>query len=249
MNDLALDTCYQDIFAVRGQSYHTAMLLFPHARDQEFLRVFDQVDMNTVKQVLDLPSGGGYLKSFLPDAAELDCIDPCAEFRNAEVKTVTLENLDLPVGKYDLIVNLAALHHVENQRALLTAMLDSLNPGGYLVVGDVTADTGIANFLDNFAGSYNQTGHEGNFLPLSPPDFLLAYNGAELLEYRQKDCPWVFANLDELLDFCRLLFGLVSVEDNILRAALDDYVGIQYEPEGTVKLDWQLTYLTLRKQN
>jgi len=239
---------YQEIFVQRGQSYDQAMQRYPLARDSEFKRLFDHVSLTAAPRVLDIPSGGGYLKKHLPNTSIIDCYEPCEEFnpKNAHAGNVNLENIKIPPNTYDLAICLAAIHHVDNKARFLKNCAVSLRPSAYFCIADVVSDSRIAHFLDDFAGSHNGTGHKGDYLQIDTLFNIAGEQNLEIVHSEEKACPWVFQNTDGMLDFCRLLFGLRDVSDELLKDALQHYIGIG-EADGKTLLDWKLLYVTLQK--
>lgn len=239
---------YSETFNLRGHPYDQAMQQFPHSREAEFLRLFDAIDFSGIQSVLDLPSGGGYLARFLPDHCILTSVDPSKPFQvSGGVMPVDLEHLDLKFANYDLVVSLAALHHVDNKQNFLRVVSRALNPGGYFCVGDVAADSGISRFLDEFAGQYNGTGHNGNYLEVDEPfPGLDSAVSLQVIEHVLKPCHWLFSSVPEMVRFCRLLFGLEGVSDRQIQEALQKYVGYNIAGDH-VALEWELLYIVLKQ--
>jgi len=153
----------------------------------------------------------------------------------------------LPKGRRaDLIVSLAALHHVANKQGFFSAALDSLSPGGWFCVGDVPAGSRIARFLDNYVGRHSGMGHAGDYLENEPSRYL-AWTGekAEMTRCEVSPCPWRFADTASLAAFCRDLFGLNNLTDTELTDALDQQIGLSVTGQG-VTLNWELLYLQFR---
>lgn len=238
---------YHDIFIRRGLSYHAAMCRYPQARNSEFTHLFSKIDFSTVKSVADIPAGGGYLKPFLPADCTLDYFEPCDTFQSSNSKTfIDLEQPDLTDNAYDLIVNLAAIHHIKNKQQFISALFNALKPQGYLCIADVVQDSAIAYFLDNIAGKYNGTGHQGDYLTnqtISTINFSSKYT---LLENKIKNCAWAFETEEFLVDFCRLLFGIKTISDSDLLTALNEKIGVDYK-NNKVYLRWELIYIALQK--
>ena len=241
---------YADTFEKRGHPYDLAMQRFPDSRNQEFERLFDSIEMQHVHHVLDLPSGGGYLARHLPSHCLLSSVDPSQPFHTSdEIRYIDLENLMLPDESYDLVVTLAALHHVDNKAGFLTGVGKALTPRGYCCFADVAAGSGISDFLDDFAGKYNGTGHKGDYLDIDAPfPGLFDQQCMQLVEQAIRPCPWVFDSEQDMVVFCRLLFGLQQVADHEILAALKHYVGVDVSDE-KVQLNWELLYITLQKKN
>ena len=55
-------------------------------------------------------------------------------------------------------------------------------------------------------------------------------------------CPWRFGSMEEMLRFCKLLFGLRADCDDTLAEALSNIVGIEHTAAG-LELQWELLYL------
>lgn len=238
---------YADVLNVRGHKYDAAMRAYPTARDEEFRQLFKGIDTAPLKRVFDLPSGGSYLHRFIAADAQLIQFDPSVSFGIQGVLPVDLEKPELPDSGADLIVSLAALHHVADKTGFLEASLAALNPGGWLCIGDVAAGSNITRFLDQFVGMHNGMGHSGDYLDPESREFqTVAQQLATLVRCEVAPCPWRFANTDDLAEFCRSLFGLLAVDDESLLKALDAQVGINTDTTG-VALEWELLYLQFRK--
>jgi len=239
---------YEHIFEQRGREYDTAMRRFPVARTAEFARLFDDVNFGPAGRIADIPSGGGYLRNFVPENHEIDSIEPCGEFRadNAHQADVGLDEIILPEQAYDIIVCLAAIHHVKAKKVFLNNMYNALKPGAFFCIGDVLKQSAIARFLDDFAGKHNGTGHAGRYLEISTVREILGPSGADILCCEEKSCAWRFNSEADMLAFCRLLFGLKSLDDQDLLRALDEYIGVSTLEHG-VSLDWRLLYVTVQK--
>jgi len=237
---------YADVFNVRGHKYDAAMRAYPTVRDVEFQQLFHRLDTTPLKTVYDLPSGGGYLRRFIAADADLVQFEPSADFEPEKRSAIDLEDPILPPASADLVVSLAALHHVSNKYAFFRAALQALRPNGWLCVGDVVAGSPITSFLDEFVGSHNRMGHSGEYLPFERAHYTaIAGPYAELVRCELAPCPWHFAGTDQLAAFCRNLFGLQDVADDQILKALDDRVGIESTHNG-IALRWELLYLQFR---
>lgn len=238
---------YFEIFEQRGSRYDKAMRAFPQARDAEFLELLRGVNVATPGRVYDIPAGGGYLEKFLPAGTELLEFEPSSHFSSRRAENVDLEALKLPAGPgADLVVCLAALHHIANKPGFFSTALHALRPGGWYCVGDVAAGSRIAHFLDNYVGPHSGMGHSGDYL-IDDPSQYAAWSGgqAELMRCEIAPCPWHFADTTGLAAFCRDLFGLNGLGDDQLVDALDQHIGLSRSDSG-VSLDWELLYLQYR---
>lgn len=232
---------YGDIFTARGDAYHGAMLRHPHARDAEFAQLFEGTPVHAGQRVLDMPSGGGYLRRWLPDDVEVLCLELTPGFGG-----------DVPVyaaaspwtyGSFGHAVCLAALHHIEDQAGFLASLLTRLHPHGTLHLADVARGSGIARFLDGFVDRYTATGHEGRYLAVDPAWFARLGHVARIGE---RACPWVFDDEAQMLEFCAGLFGLLDCPPAALREALGDLVGFRCVDDHVV-VDWRLLYVDIQR--
>lgn len=231
---------YADIFAHRGKAYHRAMLRFPHARDAEFSGLFESGRPASGQRLLDIPSGGGYLRRHLAPAVELSSVELTAGFDDQ----VPVYEASRPwtFGVFDHVVCLAALHHIQDQAAFLGMLLTRLYRRGTLHLADVERNSGVDMFLDGFVGHYNVTGHDGNYLSNQAEWFAAIGRVARV---GAKPCPWSFDNETQMLDFCDGLFGLVDCPREALHDALREHVGFHHELDKVV-LHWRLLYVDLQ---
>lgn len=231
---------YGEIFEVRGAPYHRAMIRHPQARRREFEQLFARRPLGAGETILDLPAGGGYLRDVVPDSCAIEGYELTAGFSGQETVLDPAEPWAL--GQFDRVVCLAALHHIEDKAGFLGKLASHTAPGGTLHVADVDKGSPIAAFLDGFVGRFNGTGHEGAYL--DRPTFEQV-EGARLVLYEERACPWVFGSEAAMLDFCTDLFGLQACPAEELLAALEQHVGIRRQAD-SVTLDWRLTYVDLQ---
>ena len=239
---------YEEIFARRGQSYDAAMQKYPRARDSEFENLFNAFTPAPRSIVLDLPSGGGYLSGHLPAGCLIESAEPSDQFSTAShlTREVDLENLQLKSSYFDVLVYLAASHHIENKQGLFHSAFKALKHGGHFLLGDVLSGSPIAEYLDGFTSQYNGTGHEGDYLTIELCEKLASEAGFTVVDAKEYPCPWNFRNLEELAEFSCLLFGMTGVSRQRFLDALNDKIGISRTADG-VQLDWRLLYLTAQR--
>lgn len=234
---------YAEVFERRGDRYDRAMRRYPQARDNEFMRLLDGLDVSRFGRVYDIPAGGGYLRRFVAPDADLVELEPASHFGSSRAHWVDLERLDLEPASADLIVSLAALHHVANKSEFFAVCLDALQPGGCFCVGDAVAGSRIARFLDGFVGAHNGMGHAGSYLDPDAGRYRQDDRGkATLTRFELAPCPWLFSSANDMAEFCRDLFGLDRVDDAVIIAALEQQVGVRHGDRG-VALEWELLFL------
>lgn len=236
-----MNLTYPEIFALRGRAYHDAMLRFPSARDIEFKTLFDRHPLSARSAVFDIPAGGGYLSRVLPAGTRAVGLELTGDFGGD--LPVYRRDEPWPLGSFDRGVCLAALHHIDDQAGFLGSLMRGLSPGGLLHIGDVEAGSSIAEFLDDFVGRYNITGHQGTYLSTT---VIPAPPGADVMRAESRDVPWHFQDEAALVAFCAGLFGLDGCPPAELLRALERHVGIESSGTGLM-LRWRLVYADLRR--
>ena len=238
---------YKKAFDQRGKHYHQAMLDCPAARSQEFHALFAKVNLKPGELILDIPSGGGYLEKMLGRIHAEDKIEiHSVEFSSGFVANIHLleEDLESPVSLklYDRIICLAASHHINDFGSFLQVLRARAKLGAVVHVADVVPGSNLSHFLDEFINRHTSTGHKGIYRDLQSflwPQFLCPIH----IEVRQY--PWCFDNEDQMISFCRTLFGLnPELSGDLLKEALRNYVGFSASRLG-IKLHWELQYCDL----
>jgi hypothetical protein len=229
---------YAEIFHQRGAMYHRAMQAHPDARGEEFRQLFARAPLGGGEQLLDVPSGGGYLARWLPAGTSITELELSDGFKpdNRVVETYG----DWDIGRFDRAVTLAGLHHIAEQERFVGQLVAHARPGAVVHIADVDAETPLPRFLDGFIGRYNVTGHSGLYID---GNSFTNIPGTRLLSSEMRACPWQFPDMDALLDFCGDLFGVVNCPRRALATALED-IGIDAGARGA-RLDWRLRYIDL----
>lgn len=230
---------YARIFDQRGGPYHAAMRAHPHARVAEFAQVFASRPLVAGQSLLDVPAGGGYLGRYLGPHVSVTPLEFTDGF--SEDVPVVAQASAWPVGTFDHVVCLAALHHIPDRAGFAARLRAHVAPGGTLHVADVDAGSSICAFLDGFVGLYNGTGHAGVYLG-ADVEWLAA--GHRVTRNAELACPWVFASRTEMVDFCMGLFGLQGCTGDGLLDALQRDVGVEESDAGT-RLNWRLRYVDI----
>jgi SAM-dependent methyltransferase len=239
---------YHELFDFRGSAYDNAMQLYPTARDQEFAQIISKAKLKAGMTVADVPAGGGYLKSYLPNNIEYLGHEPCSSFTNhtslpAGSDPIPLLPLPWPDYKVDALISLAGIHHIENKLPFFTECRRVCKEGGLLVISDVAENTPPAIFLDSYVGDNNSTGHEGVYLHDGTiNDLKLA--GWNVLNANHMQFHWVFPSKKDAAIFCHKLFDIrhSSVSDTL--NALEEQLGFDDLTNGNIGLNWSLFTIT-----
>jgi hypothetical protein len=156
---------------------------------------------------------------------------------------VDLQDPQLIRTDYDLVVSLASIHHVLDKERFFRGLVRHCGARAGIVIADVIGGSRVANFLDEFVGQHNGTGHQGMFLSqLDPFEFGRREERVRDVRIETLDVPWIFPNEDAMISYCRLLFGMREVPSSVLFGALQRYIGVDDKNDG-IALQWQLTYI------
>lgn len=229
---------YQQIFQKRANDYHYAMQKYPNARDNEFESLISTVDFSRIKNVLDVPSGGGYLKKYLPKNIELISADFSEGFTNQEIQLVNPTQFSYCDNSFDLVLSLSGLHHLNDVPKFVNECLRVLKENGSFIFSDVKKDTAVDFFLNEFVNKYNSLGHNGMFFTENSfNDFPLLQQKIVRTQYNQY--PFVFKDKSEMICFFSHFFGLDKANENIIYDGICDILGIT-TTENNLEVNWGL---------
>lgn len=240
---------YRTIFNERGEAYHRAMLAYPHARRAEFEAIVRLAAPCPGQVLCDAPSGGGYLRRYLPDTiGELISLETSEAFHRLGERSsggrsllTRLEAIDLPAASVDCVVSLAGLHHLPNRSAFFREAARILRPGGSFCVADVAAGTRVARFLNEFVDRCNSSGHTGVFLGDDAP-LEVGAAGFRIDTHCCLDYAWSFDDARAMVRFVTMLFGLDRARPDEVRAGIGDYLGYDDTAQGC-RMHWGLRFL------
>lgn len=241
---------YEEIFAQRAHSYHKAMADMPDARELEFQAAVRHLEIEERHTVCDVPAGGGYLKRYInEDSVELHFLETSHHFashcpveEHCKTDICSFERLPVTTGSIDRALCLAALHHVEQPEQFFQELKRVLRPDGRLVIADVQANTGPAEFLNIFVDQHNSMGHQGVFLTDDTVKLLEA-SGFSISAVVDEKYPWRFSSDQQMTSFARNLFGLDEATDAEILEGIERYLGVSRRDTGA-ELNWQLTFIS-----
>lgn len=240
---------YNSIFTQRGKEYEYAMSLNPDSRRAEFENLTQFIDNSRALRILDIPSGGGYLRKYLANHHHLLCAEETSYFyqickvdENQE-KFLYCEGNPLPLdnGLIDFAISLAGIHHYQNKNWIVAELFRVLKNNGTIIIADVSVNSFVAKFLNEFVDTNNSLGHKGYFLDqdfellLTAQNFTIKFNS--IVKYF-----WTFNSLNEMTEYCKNLFGLNKCTDAEIISGIEKYLGLT-ECNKKFKIDWELKYI------
>ena len=188
---------YEQIFSKRADAYQKAMELYPTAREREFQLTVKFADIKPGDIVCDAPSGGGYLRSYLPIEVQRylavetapDFTGHCPMGEHDRIILSPLDNIAIENNSVDVCINLAGAHHLESKPDFFREVARILKPGGRFVIADAETGTSVDQFLNEFVDQHNTMGHEGIFLDMQTTADVIAcglrIQTDELISYTQ----------------------------------------------------------------
>jgi SAM-dependent methyltransferase len=239
---------YADIFEKRGAAYHEAMRRFPTARDKEFGTMVDLLQPGSQDLIVDMPSGGGYLRSYLPHlSTQLIAVETtesffeqCLEDERTERRLCALDDTNLPTDSVDAVVSMAGMHHVENRAEVFTEIRRILKPGGRFCVADVEKHSVWDGFLNTFVDEHNSMGHKGDFIDDSFRT-LLTRTGFQVTSDQLVEYTWDFDTAHDMITYCTLMFGLDKASPDKVEAGIRSYQGFQTDER--CRMNWGLRFI------
>jgi SAM-dependent methyltransferase len=242
---------YRTLFDVRGARYNDANRRFPEARIEEAERMLAHLELGAGARWLDVGAGGGFLgeRASVAEAGRVayGCDESAVFLADASSYGLRIaaeyERLPFADRSFAGAACLAALHHVEDPGRVLAEMLRVTAAGGRVAIGDVTAGSRVARFLNEFVDSHTDTGHAGRFFEADGLAELFRAAGGSDVRGAAEEIQWTFASRGDAHVFCRELFGLRSDADDIDLAGALGYLGLS-ESGGRWVLPWAMVFVS-----
>jgi SAM-dependent methyltransferase len=243
-------TSYKDIFNQRSNLYHQAMVTYPLARKEEFKQILQLADLEDGHVICDIPSGGCYISDFIDQRVKIISIETSAEFircsqsqaqeNNAVIVCDSFAELPLISESVDRAISLAGLHHQDRKSDFYQESYRLLKKGGILGIADVRKGSGVDGFLNVFVDRYNSMGHKGKFLDEQTKNELEAV-GFKVAYHSPISFYWKFDSLQNMIEYCRLLFGIDKANDPQILEGIKQFLGYQILANQYC-LNWELYF-------
>ncbi len=242
---------YAEIFNLRGKEYHQAMRLLPDARKTELINILNQIEIKPGMVLVDIPSGGNYLKQYLPDSVTICPLETSEIFSKlGNAPLCKWSELPLENNSVDAILCCAAMHHVESEDRMLfkKEALRILRSGGKLVIADVEKRSPMDPFLNEFIHKNNSLGHVGWFLEES---FAQDFAGDSFSVVKNQYIPftWELSNeLEVSMTYMKLLFGIDKASIDQIADYMTKHLNLSLNNEGVYTMDWGLRYTVFQSK-
>ena len=198
----------------------------------------------------DVPAGGGYLADGLRgqvhDTKKIFCVEPSQKFSEPistdyTLYNCTISNIPVDDNSFDRIGSLAGLHHIDNKLPFFREAARLLKPNGLIGIGDVLVGSAVAKFLNGPVDRYTMSGHKGIFIRRGDYFQWFKNSGLEPKLEKYHEFHWSFDSLDQMVDYCKSLFGLVNANRSQVREALHSHFDIRHHGD-KVLLPWSIIY-------
>jgi hypothetical protein len=246
---------YNKSFINRASSYMYAMNNYPNALENEFTNAINILDPQPNEVIMNIPSGGVFLEKYLNNNIIYKSYETSLEFAQlTDISYCLYTQIPENNNSIDKIIVLANLHHSNNEerKQIYKEIHRIIKPNGKFIIGDVIKTSKQDDWLNIFVDSYNTNGHKGIFWndpKINPVDKKLLEECGFSVETIITNYTWNFDSKDNMLDFCKNLFGLDKINDNnILFDGLNKYLIIK-NIDNKYFIDWQLIYFISTKLN
>lgn len=184
--------------------------------------------------ILVVAAGCGFdavgIEAYLePDSANLICLEPspiftCSIPKRLKVLQTPFHEVPLTDESVDVVLNLAALHHIEIRDEVFNEWARVLKPGGRVVIGDVAQASGNGDFLNDSVDQLTPGGHKGVFLEEGYLTNAFSMRGFTNCTEGMERYTWNFKDEEAMITFSAKIFGMVNGSREQIKASIDRYL-------------------------
>ncbi len=246
------DEAWNRIWQKRGRDYHEASVRFPKAHNQEFGLLMRDIKLWPGMTALEIAAAGGYglehVRKVLSDRVKLLAIESSevfAQFLPVYVERVldsTITAFNLPDESVDLAINQAGLHHTQESERFFEECFRVLKPQGMCAVCDVRKGSRVDIWLNKFVNQHHSQGHCGWFFEEGEMTSKMKAAGFETVHEKCVSYTWDFDSVEDMVTFCRILFGLDRATSSEILQGIEDILGFSRTPHSAVGMNWELIY-------
>lgn len=244
---------YKEIFEQRGELYNQAHQLVPSAREMELEAMLRWLVPQAGERILVVAAGGGFdavgIENHLyPGSADILCLEPSTIFSDLipshfEVLHAPLHQIQIGDESVDVVLNLAALHHIELRDEAFDEWVRVLKPGGRIVVGDVPQGSRTGDFLNDVVHRLTPGGHEGVFLEEGYLTNAFTNRGLTGCVEGTESYTWNFKDEAEMIAFSAKIFGMINGSYGDIKAGIEKYLQPEYSiEESRACYEWSLRF-------
>ncbi len=209
------------------------------------------------KTLLNAPSDGGYLRSYLPPTVRYIALDQGVDFAKSARQRMTSRDvmlraepnqIPLADATVDAICNIAGMHHTPYRMPCYQEFRRILAREGHLVLADVHEGSREDYFLDTVINRLNPLGHRGRFLNEHDTEALTNV-GFVLVSTMMTRYYCEFTDVTHAIRFCGQLFGVdePSNQEELGKVLLTE-MGLHAHPDRDEcwRLPWSLRRVVCR---
>jgi SAM-dependent methyltransferase len=225
---------YDLVFSKRAAEYNYAVKTYPHVLVNELRTAAEMVNAKKGEIVVNVPGACVDISPYLDSGVKYKPYETNATF--AKIASVNYSEFGvIPEAdeSVDKVVSLASLHHSTDLERIVfyKEALRVLKPGGTMIIGDVNAGSAQDFWLNTFVRQYN--GHDGKFWSVTDAELMTGFT----VSVSVKKYNWTFNTMEEMVDFCRNLFGLDKAPNEEIIDGLKSYLGAN-----ETGFEWSLMY-------
>jgi SAM-dependent methyltransferase len=236
---------YDMTFKNRAAEYNYAVQKYPHVLMNELSTAALMVDAKPNEVIVNIPGACVDISKYIPDSA---VYKPYETNRSFSLVTGIPYSANFcipePPDSVDKVLSLASLHHATDEERVefYKSVYRCLKPGGKLIIGDVHIGSREDKWLNEFVNKFN--GHNGKFWSEEDTKLMTGFNVVTGFNVttEMKCYPWTFTSQNEMVDFCRHLFGLKNASDAEIEEGLQKYL-----MASETEFDWSLIYFIATK--